>query len=290
MKHRIVTIPVLLSIVLLSSVAAAQRKNPLEGQPAVRRRILYLPNRFEVSPSMGMTFLQDFKHAVLFGVKAEYHIPWCFGAKHFKECLSVGASIHASAPGLAWDTELTKEIKSTLGTEFDQPEIKPAPTKKCLDDAVSHVMLLGMAPYLAYTPWLGKMSLLGQVFFDFDFYIMAGLGFAYFKSGSIDKYAGQDQLNLEVKEKNGGFRLGPAFGFGARFYILKWLAVNVEFRDIYLSSKLGQGRNSAGFDKNGSLNAVGRVVIDKNDRVSEHMMYITVGASFFLPPSAPRSK
>jgi len=290
MKHRIVTIPVLLCIVLLSSVAAAQRKNPLDGQPAVRRRVLYLPSRFELSPSLGMTFLQDFKHAVLFGVKAEYHIPWCFGAKHFKECLSVGASVHVTGPPLAWDTELTREIKSTLGTEFEMPEINPAPTRQALDDAVSHVVLVGMAPYLAYTPWLGKMSLLGQVFFDFDFYVMGGLGFTYLKAGNIGKYSGSDELNLDVREENGGFRLGPAFGFGARFYINDWLAVNIEFRDIFLSTKLGQGRNSAGFDKNGSLTADGRVIIDKSDRVSEHMMYITVGASFFLPPTAPRSE
>jgi outer membrane beta-barrel protein len=287
MRHRIIIVPVLLSLMLLSSVAAAQRKNPLDEQPAVRRRLLYLPGRFEVAPSMGMTFLQDFKHAVLFGMKAEYHIPWCFGAKHFKECLSVGASVHASAPALAWDTELTREIKSTLGTEFDRPEINPAPTKKAMDDAVSHVMLLAVAPYIAYTPWLGKMSLLGQVFFNFDFYVMAGLGMAYFQAGDIEKYS--SELQLDVKEENGGMRFGPAFGFGARFYILKWLAIQFDFRDIYLSRKLGQGRNSAGFDKNGSLNDMGQIVIDENDRVSEHVMYFTVGASFFFPLNAPRS-
>ena len=287
MRHRIIIVPVLLSLMLLSSVAAAQRKNPLDEQPAVRRRLLYLPGRFEVAPSMGMTFLQDFKHAVLFGMKAEYHIPWCFGAKHFKECLSVGASVHASAPALAWDTELTREIKSTLGTEFDQPEINPAPTKKAMDDAVSHVMLLAVAPYIAYTPWLGKMSLLGQVFFNFDFYVMAGLGMAYFQAGNIEKYSGD--LQLDVQEKNGGMRFGPAFGVGARFYILKWLAIQFDFRDIYLSRKLGQGRNSAGFDRNGSLNDMGQIVIDENDRVSEHVMYFTVGASFFFPLDAPRS-
>ncbi len=289
MKHKLVVISVLTSVLLLSSVAAAQRKNPLEGQPAVRRRTLYLPNRVELAPSIGMTFLQDFKHAVLFGVKAQYHIPWCFGSKHFKECFSVGAAIHFSAPALAFDTELTSEIKSTLGTEFDRPDINPAPTRQCLDDAVSHIMLMGMAPYLSYTPWLGKMSLFGQVFFDFDFYIMGGLGFVMFKGGNIGRYA--DDLNLEVIDNNGGFRLGPAFGFGARFYVMDWLAINVEFRDIYLSQRLGQGHNAAGFDRDGSLNPdTGRITIDKKDRVSEHMMYITVGVSFFLPPTAPRSR
>jgi outer membrane beta-barrel protein len=273
---------------LLSSVAVAQRKNPLKGQPAVRRRVLYLPGRFEVAPSMGMTFLQDFKHAVMFGIKAEYHIPWCFGAKHFKECLSVGASFHGSAPQLAWDTELTREIKDTLSTEFDEPEINPAPTKKCLDDAVSHLSFAAVAPYITYTPWLGKMSLLGQVFFDFDFYVMFGLGITYFKAGNIKKY--EDILRLDVQDKNGGVRFGPAFGVGARFYILKWLAVHIDWRDIYLSQAVGQGRNSAGFDKNGSLNANGEIVIDKKDRVSEHVMYITVGASFFFPLDAPRSE
>ncbi len=271
----------LLMTMLLSSAAFAQRKNPLEGQPAVRKRVLYLPNRFEVTPSFGMTFLQDFRHSFLVGLKAEYHIPWCFGAKYYKECLSVGASFHYAA--VDWDTELTTEIKNTLGDNFDNPDINPAPTKQALEDAFNHIVFMATAPYIAYTPWLGKMSLLGQVFFDFDFYVMAGLGMVYLKAGNIDKYA--TDLNLNVKDKNGGIRFGPSFGIGARFYILKWLAIHFAFRDIYLSQAMGQGRNSAGFDRNGSVDDQGRIVIDKSDRVSEHVMYFTVGVSFMLPPS-----
>ncbi len=272
----------LLVTVLLSSAALAQRKNPLEGQPAVRKRVLYLPNRFEVTPSFGMTFLQDFRHSFLIGLKAEYHIPWCFGAKHYKECLSVGASFHYAA--VDWNTELTTEIKNTLGDNFDNPDINPAPTKKALEDAFNHIVFMATAPYIAYTPWLGKMSLLGQVFFDFDLYVMAGLGMVYLKAGSLDKYA--TDLNLNIADKNGGIRFGPSFGVGARFYILKWLAIHFAFRDIYLSQAMGQGRNSAGFDRNGSVDAQGRIVIDKDDRVSEHVMYFTLGVSFMLPPSA----
>jgi len=286
MKQRNLVIAVLALSTLVSSSAFAQRKNPLDGQPAVRKRVLYLPNRVELTPSIGMTFLQDFKHAFLVGAKFEYHIPWCFGSKTYRDCLSVGASFHYNA--VDWDTELMGEIKDTLGTHFDQPEINPAPTKQALEDAVSHVTFLVTAPYIAYTPWLGKLSLFGQVFFDFDFYAMIGLGMAYFKAGNIGKYA--DILNLDVKDKNGGLRLGPSFGFGARFYILKWLAVHIAFRDIYLSAKSGQGRNSAGFDKNGSLNQQGQIVIDSHDRVSENIMYITLGVSFFLPANAKISR
>ena len=286
MKHLKLGILVLAATTLYSSVAWAQRKHPLEGQPAVRRRLLYLPNKFEIAPSVGFTFLQDFKHGFLVGVKAEYHIPWCFGAKYYKECLAVGASFHYNV--IDWDTELTTEIKSTLGTQFDQPDVNPAPTKQCLEDAVSHIMFVVTAPYLAYVPWFGKMSFLGQVFGNFDFYLMLGLGIAYFKAGDIEKYA--SILNLNVKDKNGGIRFGPSFGFGIRFYILKWLGIHIEFRDIYLSQKVGQGWNAAGFDKNGSLDDQGRIVIDKNDRTSAHIMYVTFGASFMLPPATPRSK
>lgn len=288
MSHRKLFVSVLVGVSLASSVAWAQRKSPLDGQPAVRRRILYLPNRFEVSPSLGFSFLQDFKHAFLAGLKMEYHIPWCFGSKHYKDCLSIGATFHYNL--VDWDTELTKEIKSTLGTEFENPEINPAPTRKALEDAVSHIMFLVTAPYIAYTPWFGKMSFLGQVFVDFDFYVMLGLGIAYFKAGNIGKYGDPNELNLVVKDKNGGVRFGPSFGFGARFYVLDWLAIYIEFRDIYLSAKTGQGRNSAGFDKNGSLDENGHIVIDKKDESSEHVMYITFGASFFFPMTAPRSR
>lgn len=294
MKHLKFSILVLAAATLYCSVAWAQRKHPLEGQPAVRRRLLYLPGKFEIAPSVGFTFLQDFKHGFLVGAKAEYHIPWCFGSKFYKECLSVGAAFHYNA--VDWDTELTTEIKSTLGTQFDQPDVNPAPTKQCLEDVVSHVVFVVTAPYLAYTPWFGKMSFLGQVFVNFDFYVMLGLGIAYFKAGNFNKEAAgtgrtyADILNLNVKDKNGGIRFGPSFGFGARFYILKWFGIHIEFRDIFLSQKTGQGWNAAGFDKNGSLDEIGRVVIDKKDRTSAHMMYVTFGVSFFLPPATPRSK
>ena len=274
----------LLVTLLLSSTAFAQRKNPLEGQPAVRKRVLYLPNKFEIAPSIGMTFLQDFRHGFLVGLKAEYHIPWCFGSKHYKDCLSVGASFHYVAA--EWDTELTTEIKNTLSDNFDNPKINPAPTKKALDDAFNHIVFMATAPYIAYTPWLGKMSLLGQVFFDFDFYVMAGLGMVYLRAGQIEKYASSDELNLDVRDKNGGLRLGPSFGIGARFYVLNWLAIHFAFRDIYLSQAMGQGRNAAGFDRNGSVDPQsGQIIIDKSDRVSEHVMYFTVGVSFMLPPA-----
>ncbi len=281
MKRAILLVTALGTLTAGASSALAQRKNPLEEQPAVRKRFLYRPNKFEIAPMLGLTFLQDFKHAFLIGVDMQYHIPWCFGAKYYKECLSVGVSF-AYAP-VDWDTELTSEIKDTLHDTFDNPDINPAPTRQALDDAFNHIVFMVNGPYIAYHPWLGKMSLLGYVFFDFDFYLSIGMGMVYLKAGNIAKYA--DALNLSVEEENGGLRFGPSFGFGARFYILNWLAVHVKFTDIYLSQTLGQGRNAAGFDRNGSVDPqTGRVTIDKEDATSEHVMYFTVGVSFFLPP------
>ena len=85
---------------------------------------------------------------------------------------------------------------------------------------------------------------------------------------------------------NGGFKIGPLFGFGLRFWALKWLAVTFTFHSIVIK------RNSAGFDRTGDTdpNNPNVLVIDKKDENWENLMSFTIGVSFFLPTNAPRSK
>ncbi|MBU1241186.1 outer membrane beta-barrel domain-containing protein [Myxococcota bacterium] len=281
----------LLVNLLTVSVAAyaVKRGDPLEGQPAVRRRILYLPNRFEVSPSLGVSFLQDYKHSFLIGVKAEYH---------FNDLFSIGFAAHYSP--LSIDSGLTSEIKSTLPNELETDTyINPTPSKSAMTDALDTIRMV-MGPYVAYTPAFGKMALFSSVFFNFDLYFFGGLGIVQLESGSLNssKYvdspssaASPHRLHLDIREENGGWKFGPQAGVGLKVFINRSVAINVEFRWLYIK------RNAAGFDTNGDTvlggptdNQTEWVIVDSKDDIWENTMFFHFGVSFFFPRWAPRSK
>ncbi|MFH2009636.1 MAG: outer membrane beta-barrel domain-containing protein [bacterium] len=262
---------------------AQERKSILDDQPEVRRRVMFLPARFEVTPEIGMTYLQDFKHNLLVGLRAEYHII---------EALSIGVFFDYAV--YAWHTQLTNEIESTLPERLNpNTTVDPSPSKQVMKSALDTLMFKAGA-YLAYTPWFGKLSLFGKLFVKFDLHILAGVGFAMFKEGHIDdayrdpEGLGQGQLYIYYEDnyKNGGFKVGPLWGFGLRFWVLKYLALAFTMRTLHIK------RNSAGFDKTGDTRPGydDVVVVSKKDESWEMLMSFTIGVSFFFPMNAPRSK
>jgi outer membrane beta-barrel protein len=264
-----------------TEVYAQQRKSILDGQPSVRRRVLFLPKRFEVTPHLGATYLQDFKHSLLVGVRLEYHA---------LEWLSFGVFFDYAVVNL--DTGLTKEIVSTLPQTLNSNTlVDPSPSKEVMEDALDSLMFKA-GVYVAYTPWFGKLSLFGKLFAKFDMHILAGAGFVMLKKGEFNPSnfssdcSDRTKLCFNRVDDNGGLKIGPLFGFGLRFWALKWLAVSMTFHSIVIK------RNSAGFDRTGDTDTVNTdsLVIDKNDESWENLMSFTVGVSFFFPMNAPRSK
>src|SRR5690606_7994837 len=67
-----ITIALLGSLLVFEGAAEAQRKNPLEGQPAVRHRLLLVKQRFEITPAFESSVNADFKHTLSAGLKLEY--------------------------------------------------------------------------------------------------------------------------------------------------------------------------------------------------------------------------
>ncbi len=263
---------------------AQQRKSILDGHPEFRRRVLFLPQRFEITPEIGLTYLQDFKHYLLVGIRAEYHII---------EALSIGVFFDYAVYN--WHTQLTNGIEYTLPNEPAGPTTTrdPSPYKRIFMSALDTLMFKAGA-YLAYTPWFGYLSLFGKLFVKFDFHILAGVGFTMFKEGHIDdnyrdpegQSYGTLYIYYEDNYKNGGFKVGPLWGFGLRFWVLKYLALAFTMRTIHIK------RNSSGFDKNGDMRPGYEdvFVVSKKDETWEMLMSFTIGVSFFFPMNAPRSK
>ncbi|MFH2006041.1 MAG: outer membrane beta-barrel domain-containing protein [bacterium] len=266
---------------------AEQRKSILDGQLEVRRRVLFLPQRFEITPEIGLTYLQDFKHYLLVGLRAEYHI---------LEALSIGVFFDYAVYN--WHTQLTNEIADTLPQQLSpNTTVDPSPHKQEFLSALDTLMFKAGA-YLAYTPWYGTLSLFDKLFVKFDFHILAGVGFAMFKAGHINdafidpEGMGQGQLYIYYEDgyENGGFKVGPLWGLGLRFWVLEYLALAFTMRTIHIK------RNSAGLDKTGDFRTTGGgqydnvTVVSKKDESWEMLMSFTIGVSFFFPMNAPRSK
>src|SRR5256885_7482908 len=75
MRTRILPLLVLMALpTLLPAAAHADRRNPLDGQPAVRRRTLMRKLRFEVTPQFVTSINQDYKHAFGPGINLQFHL------------------------------------------------------------------------------------------------------------------------------------------------------------------------------------------------------------------------
>ena len=287
MKKLLVATVLAVLTVESSLASATPRRNPLEGQPAVRKRVQFLKMRFEMTPRLGLTYLQDFKHNFLLGASLEFHVTsW----------LSFG--VFADYAVVAWDTQLTNEIEDTLPDRLNgDTRADPAPSKEIMKKALDTLMFQA-GVYAAYSPWFGKLSLFGKLFAHFDFYVLVGAGFAMFRAGDLQEADNQCRgdidprgtcdariLYIDRRKENGGFKIGPLWGFGVRFRILRWLALHVAFQDIIIK------RNSAGFDRTGdTVPGTDVVIVDEKDESWENLMSFTIGVSFFLPTAAPRSK
>src|SRR5689334_16601240 len=79
-------------------VACAERKNVLDGQPAVRHRAQMRRMRFEITPQLVVSLNQDFKQFIGGGALLQFHIA---------DWIAIGAQV---AGGGTLDTGLTGKI------------------------------------------------------------------------------------------------------------------------------------------------------------------------------------
>ena len=102
-------------------------------------------------------------------------------------------------------------------------------------------------------PLYGKMMLFGKFPAAYDVHVIAGAGFASTK--------GQGRI-----EGNGSF--APMWGVGARLFFMDWLAADVSFRDYIVKMPLVAPSSE----------------LDPEATWEQNFM-VTVGVSFFFPPS-----
>ena len=260
------------------AVALAERKSPLEGQPAVRHRLLLVQKRFEATAAFESSINADFKHTVGFGAKLEYHL---------SDMISIGG---VGFYGISFNTGLAnKIIDSPLpasGTAGD-----PTPSASQFEQHLNEIPVHG-AGYVSITPWYGKLAAFGSLFVNFDFYFQGGISFASLKNkccnvmvndpnpgGNLDAdppiFPDNDPNNDPAI--NDGTRVGLYLGGGIHVFINNWIALDLTIRDYLFSD------NPSGLDFNADL-----AVTEDDNRFLNHL-FLGAGVSVFFPPRVKRT-
>jgi len=251
------------------------RRNPLEGQPAVRHRILLVKKRFEIAPTFESSINADFKHTFSGGLKAEYHM---------SDMLSFGAMGYF---GTSVDTGLSSKILGTL--EGMYPDGDPTPTRSEFDEHLNTMPVHGAA-FVTWTPWYGKLAAFGKAFVAFDFYFSGGVSFAKLEneccSFAVDPMPAGDLENGILPDNdpnnddplNDGTRFGPFIGGGIHVFLNEWIALDLSFRDYWFSD------NPSGLDFDANRR------VDDDDSRLQHHFFAGVGVSLFLPSAAERTE
>jgi outer membrane beta-barrel protein len=256
--------------------AHADRKSLLDGQPAVRHRLLLVKGRFELTPLFESSINADFRHTIGGGLKAEYHV---------SDMLSFGA-VGVFSTGI--NTGLVNRILDTL--EDSYPDGDPTPTAEEYEQHLNKMPLHGAA-YLSVTPWYGKLAAFGKAFVNFDFYFQAGVSFAKLESdcddsicddpapGVIDPEMGlvpDDDPNNDPP-LNDGQKIGLYLGGGIHVFMTEAIALDFTVRDYLFSD------NPSGLDFDADL-----AVTDDDTRFLNHL-FMGVGVSVLLPFKAKRT-
>lgn len=259
---------------LPAAPAHAERKSALEGQPAVRHRLLLVKRRFELTPAFEASVNADFKHTLSGGLKLEFHLTdmWSIGAVGFY--------------GTGIDTGLNSRISRDLP---DEPEAgDPTPSQTQWDEHLNTMPIHG-AGYITITPWYGKLAAFSKFFVNFDFYFSAGVAYVQLENeccsfdedpapgGDLDMGILPDNNPNNDPALNDGSRIGGYLGGGIHVFLSNWAALDLTVRDYLFQD------NPSGLDFDADL-----AVSDEDQRFLNHL-FMGVGISFFLPATAKRT-
>jgi hypothetical protein len=223
-----------------------QLSGPLAGAPAVRNLRLYRKGRVELSPNVSFTILDEYRHQIIFGLRANYGIfDW----------LSVGVwgGLSTSMLGVDIDTHLTSQIQTVAVEDRNCDGNPPAEGEaNYIDCKLTGVNLSSdfrkqvaninwvASPQLQAVPFRGKLGLFNSIFVDAELYLFGGPAFV-----GLEQRA---QCGVGTCDTPGPFpmtesmAIAPTFGLGFTFFVNNWMAVGAEYRGLPFSW------NTGGFD------------------------------------------
>ena len=272
--------------VLGAPEAHADRRNPLEGQPAIRRKLELRKLRFEITPQLMVSLNQDFRHFIGGGLVLNFHI---------NDWLGIGLQ---AAGGGALDTGLTSAINNKLLEETNPNFVsKPIPFQPSREQFNAHLASTNLIASLfaQITPMAGKLAIFGSGYARYDLYVLVGFGLMNLTNtwASYTPKAATSGGNPQVKDaqgcgdakastdpnlcnpQNAGLKASGMWGVGMHLYFNEWIGLNLEMRGFVTSANYG------GLDVNGD-----RTIDSKNDATVVNSMFAGAGVTFMLPVHA----
>jgi outer membrane beta-barrel protein len=275
MRTRLLPLLLLVALpaLLPETAARAERRNPLAGQPAVRRRLLLRKLRFEVTPQFVTSINQDYKHAFGPGINLQFHLT---------DWLAIGVQ---GVYTLNSNTALEDKVRGALPTAGYNSYSGPQPNLNIHDEHVMGIQAIFSA-YAQITPFYGKIAFFSALFVNYDLYVNGGIGFVDYTSKccstvDVGGKMGYDPTKPDPNTQNGhfdGLKIGGQIGVGAHVYFNEWFGLQFELRDYIV------GANPGGLDVNGDRK------LDSNDEGPQNNIFFGIGLTFMLPPSARQSR
>lgn len=245
---------------LAATPASAQEillTGPLAGAPAVRKMRLHRAGRFELSPGVSFSLLDEYQRSIIPGLRITYHpTDWLgFGvwggygvttqANLTDELQKIGIDDRRCTDNPASKACRLTEVNLTrAGTNKDGT----ARTGKLADDQLAS-MTWFVAPQVTAVPFRGKVALFASVFADADIAFFAGPAFVGLRER---KHCGKEDDGKALDPCSQSFSLtdrvavAPTFGLQFNFYINDFVGFGAEFRGLPFSW------NTSGFDNHGA--------------------------------------
>lgn len=218
---------------------------PLAGAPAVRKLRLHREGRFEISPSVTFTLLDEYRRTIFLGAKLGYN---------FTDWLEVGA--WGGYGGLIQiTTDLAEQIQTANATRVSRALQNPRDTERRLtavslgpdfEEQLGSIDWI-VSPQITAIPFRGKLALFQSIYLDTDLYVFGGPAFVGLteRADCDNTCTSDNRSNFPMTSR---VAIAPTVGLGFSFYINKWSAIGFEYRLLPLAMNRG-GFDTAGGGK-----------------------------------------
>jgi outer membrane beta-barrel protein len=320
---------ILISLAVLTALGAyavpdlahARKKGVLEGEPIVRKKLQLRKFRFQLTPVVAMSLSQPFVHMGYVGAKAGVHFTDWIGIRagfmygviklesKLLKAINNGGLPEGIEPGQV-DSSVTNgqmcptEPNGGAPCRESAEQDNPAPLKHDFRAGLTRAAWQSSFD-VVFTPFAGKLGLFSAIFTEYDIYVFGGLGVMGWQKQYSDRST-SDRLGLQQSdpsqanycanmltgEQNDecllhpvkadtGVKVGGSFGGGLNLFLTDWVAINLEVQDIVTRN------NIAGL--NATISDIPPRV-DKDDKDIFHNVTMQLGATFYFPPKATRTK
>lgn len=297
------------------SEAHARKKGVLEGEPIVRKKLQLRKFRFQLTPFIAMSLSQPFVHMGYVGAKLGTHFTDWMGIRagfgygvvpldsKLLKAINNGGLPDGIAPG-----QMDDSVPGGPTCPADGPPCRrqgaveddnPAPLRHDFRAGVTKAQWQASVD-VVFTPFSGKLGLFSAIFTEYDIYAFGGLGLVGWNKRYSDRSTADqlgiaqtgpqaclvdgvenDECVLHPVKADTGVKVGGSFGAGLNLFLTDWVALNLEFQDIVTRNNIA-GLNTTVSDIPPK--------VDKADKDIFHNVTFQLGATFYIPFKAKRTK